>query len=99
MPHSHIVLDLTLSVTGMQERMSIDRPTNLLGAFAFGLSDEITAPPKRQGNHRGCTPAAPSLIGHRDGRIKKHWSSCPIFTIQGNDGQPRSFERGQVRSR
>jgi hypothetical protein len=45
MPHSHIVLDLTLSVTGMQERMSIDRPTNLLRAFAFGLSDEITAPP------------------------------------------------------
>jgi len=45
MPHSHIVLDLTLSVTGMQERMSIDRPTNLLGAFALGLSDEITAPP------------------------------------------------------
>ena len=45
MPHSHIVLDLTLSVTGMQERVSVDRPTNLLDAFALGLSDEITAPP------------------------------------------------------
>jgi hypothetical protein len=43
MPHSHIVLDLTLSVTGMQERMSIDRPTNLLGAFAFGMLRTVGA--------------------------------------------------------
>jgi MarR family transcriptional regulator, negative regulator of the multidrug operon emrRAB len=47
--------------------MSIARMTNLLGALAIGLSDEITDAAERRVNHAGCTPSALSLIGHEPG--------------------------------
>jgi hypothetical protein len=60
MRHSHIVLDLTLSVTGMQERMSVDRPTDLLDAFALGLSDEITR--RRTAGESWCLHARSAVL-------------------------------------
>lgn len=52
--------------------MSIARTTNLLGALALGLSDEIKDTAKRQVAHGGCTPAALSLIGHEPGLSIDH---------------------------
>jgi MarR family transcriptional regulator, negative regulator of the multidrug operon emrRAB len=52
--------------------MSIARTTNLLGALALGLSDEIINTAERQVTHGGFTPAALSLIGHEPGLSIDH---------------------------
>jgi MarR family transcriptional repressor of emrRAB len=63
---------LTLYAACIQKRMSIARTTNLLGALALGLSDEIKDATERQVTHAGCTPAALSLIGHEPGLSIDH---------------------------
>jgi MarR family transcriptional regulator, negative regulator of the multidrug operon emrRAB len=68
MLHAYFMRCLTLFLPRIHRGdMSIARTTNLLGALALGLSDEITDAAERQVTHAGCTPGALSLIGHEPG--------------------------------